>query len=123
MIRAVIRICQAHSRFDLGFLLQQYAGAVTFRQFLKHLAIKIEVEKFRLAQKNIFLAQMQQELALLKAKSRTRPQNQLTRTNTNLKNFDQAHSRSQKEPFHHRRNRTAVEADREPESIKPPLLK
>lgn len=59
MIRRLVSICQAHSKFDLQYLLKQFAGAINFRQFLKHLSIKIEVEKFRLSQKNIFIAQTQ----------------------------------------------------------------
>lgn len=133
MIKSLINICQGHSRFDLGFLLQQYAGALTFRQFAKHLAIKIEVEKFRLAQKNIYLAQMQQELAQQKQAHQQAHQQPpvpplplpkpLTRTNTNLKNFDRLHGHPPKAPFRHRRHYTIADLCREEDEHSPSPFK
>lgn len=53
MIQQLLAICQKHTPFDLGFLTKQYAGPLTFSQFAKHLAVKIEVEKFKLAQMGV----------------------------------------------------------------------
>jgi hypothetical protein len=53
MIQQLLAICQKHTPFDLGFITKQYAGPLTFSQFAKHLAVKIEVEKFKLAQMGV----------------------------------------------------------------------
>ena len=41
MIRMIVGIVQDNTKLDLTFLTKQYAGALNFKQFIKHLAIKI----------------------------------------------------------------------------------
>lgn len=41
MIRMIVGMVQDNTKLDLTFLMKQYAGALNFKQFIKHLAIKI----------------------------------------------------------------------------------
>ena len=41
MIRMIVGMVQDNTKLDLALLMKQYAGALNFKQFIKHLAIKI----------------------------------------------------------------------------------
>lgn len=41
MIRMIVEMVKSHNKLDLTLLMQQYAGALNFKQFIKYLAIKI----------------------------------------------------------------------------------
>lgn len=106
MIKSLVQICQQHIKVDLSFILKQIAGALTFQNFLKHLSIKIEIEKFRLAQKNISAIFPSRPNYPTMNNNSIDKKKELVRTNTNLKNFDKASIVSKPSTFFHKRNYT-----------------